>query len=116
MVGVITHSPPPPGNPSIIKMAQIDELVKLVGDERLRRDLEQAVKKLRKDRQFGLVFEEHIPEVLALPDQPLEVGGWALRSGSSKPVQVVSLDRDTAEIRGGGGKSMEKNLYIMKQI
>ena len=58
-------------------MAQIDDLVKLVDDERLRRELEQAVKKLRKGREFGLVFEEHIPEVIALPDLPLEVGGWA---------------------------------------
>ena len=83
-------------------MAEIDDLVRLVDDDRLRRDLEQAVKKLRKDRQFGLVFEEHIPEVLALPGQPLEVGGWALRSGLSKPMQVLSIDRDTAEVSGGG--------------
>ena len=85
-------------------MAEIDDLVRLVDDDRLRRDLEQAVKKLRKDRKFGLVFEEHIPEVIALPGQPLEVGGWALRSGSSKPMQVLSIDRNTAEVRGGGGK------------
>lgn len=84
-------------------MAQIDELVKQVDNERLRRELEQAVKKLRKNRQFGLVFEEHIPEVIALPGQPLEVGGWALRSGSFKPVQILSLDGDTADVRAAGG-------------
>ena len=84
-------------------MAEINDLVKRVGDERLRRDLEQAVKKLRKSRKFGLVFEEHIPEVIALPGQPLEVGGWALRSGSFKPVQILSLDGDTADVRAAGG-------------
>lgn len=86
-------------------MAEINDLVNRVGDEQLRRDLEQAVKKLCKSRKFGLVFEEHIPEVLALPGQPLEVGGWAQRSGSPKPVQILSLDGDAAAVRvaGGGG-------------
>lgn len=85
-------------------MARIDDLVKLVDNERLRRDLEHAVKKLRKGRQFGLVFGEHIPEVLALPGQPLEVGGWAQRSGSSQPVQILSLGSDMADVRAGGGR------------
>ena len=91
-------------------MAQIDDLVKLVGDERLRRELEQAVKKLRKDREFGLVFEEHIPEVLAMPEMPLEVGGWALRKvdgqtprTDSRPVQILSLDGDRAKVHANGG-------------
>ena len=79
-------------------VAEINDLVKRVGDEQLRRDLEQAVKKLCKSRKFGLVFEEHIPEVIALPGQPLEVGGWALRSGSPQPVQIISLEGDTADI------------------
>ena len=69
-------------------MAEIDDLVRLVGDERLRRDLEQAVKKVAQGHQFGLVFEEHIHEVIALPGQPLEVGGWAQRSSFSRPVNT----------------------------
>ena len=95
-------------------MAQIDELVKRVGDEPLRRELEQAVKKLRKGREFGLVFEEHIPEVLALPGQSLEVGGWALRKvdgqtsrADSRPVQVLSLDGDRAKVHANGGGGEE---------
>lgn len=87
-------------------MAEINALVKVVDDDRLLRELERAVKKLRKGRRFGLVFEEHIPEVIALPGQPLEVGGWAQQSGSPKPVQIHSLNDDAAAVRvaGGGGR------------
>ena len=95
-------------------MAQIDDLVRLVGDELLRRELEQAVKKLGKSRKFGLVFEEHIPEVLALPGQPLEVGGWALRKvggqtsrTDSRPVKILSLDGDRAKVHANGGGGEE---------
>ena len=84
-------------------MAEINDLVRLVDDDRLLRELERAVKKLRKGRQFSLVFEEHIPEVIALPGQPLEVGGWAQRSSSPKPVQILSLDGDAAVVSVGGG-------------
>lgn len=86
-------------------VAEIDDLVRLVDGDRLRSELEQAVKKLRKSRQFGLVFEEHIPEVLTMTERPLEVGGWAQRSGFSKPVQILSLYGDAAAVRvaGGGG-------------
>lgn len=84
-------------------VAEIDDLVRLVDDDRLRRGLERAVKKLRKSRQFGLVFEEHIPEVLVMPERPLEVGGWAQRSGFPKPVQILSLDGDAAVVRVAGG-------------
>ena len=83
-------------------MARIDELVKQIGDERLRGELEQAVKKLRKGREFGLVFEEHVPEVIALPGLPLRVGGWAQTPDFSLR-RIVSLNGDEAEVRAGGG-------------
>lgn len=83
-------------------MARIDELVKQVGDERLRGELEQAVKKLRKGREFGLVFEEHVPEVIALPGLPLRVGGWAQMPDFSLR-RIVSLNGDEAEVRANGG-------------
>ena len=94
-------------------MARIDELVKQVCGlvkqvcgERLRGELELAVKKLRKGREFGLVFEEHVPEVIALPGLPLRVGGWAQMPDFSLR-RIVSLDGDEAEARvnGGGGRS-----------
>ena len=90
-------------------MARIDELIKQIGNERLRDELEQAVKKLRKGREFGLVFEEHVPEVIALPGLPLRVGGWAQVPDFSLR-RIVSLNGDEAEVRAaGGGGSRSRN-------
>lgn len=103
-------------------MAQIDDLVKQVSDEPLRRELEKAVKKLRKGREFGLVFEEHVPEVLAMPEMPLEVGGWALRKvdgqtsrTDSRPVQILSLDGDGAVVRVNGGGGCKRHYNRSKE-
>ena len=43
---------------------EIQELLKDIEDERLRSRLSAAVAELRKTKKFGLVFEEHLPELL----------------------------------------------------
>ena len=89
-------------------MAHIDELVKSVDDPRLRSDLERAVQKLRKARRFGLVFEEHIPEVIALPGLSVELGGLAQVSGRSDALyRVVSIDGDTVEVLPLGASRLD---------
>lgn len=81
-------------------MAQIDDLVKRVANPELRSDIQTALKKLRKGREFGLVFEEHLPEVLALPELRLEAGQLAQLNDRTKTLcQVLSLDGSSAEIR-----------------
>jgi adenine-specific DNA-methyltransferase len=55
-------------------MARIDELVDQVPSPSLRRELKHAISELRSRQNFGLVFEEHIPEVTALLGFPLAVG------------------------------------------
>ena len=47
-------------------MAAIHELIKQVSDPALRERLEQEVKNVTKDKKFGLVFEEHLPECTPL--------------------------------------------------
>ena len=80
-------------------MAHIDDLVKLVGDSTLRDNLERAVEKLRKTRQFGLVYEEHIPEVIAVPGLQLEIGGLAQVSGQPGHLyRVVSMSACGAKV------------------
>ena len=43
-------------------MSAIDALLRRVTDPALRADLEREFEKLRADREFGLVFERHLPE------------------------------------------------------
>ena len=55
-------------------MAHLDDLIAQVSDDRLRRDMESALAKLKKRQRFGLVYEEHIPEYTALYGLPLRAG------------------------------------------
>jgi len=46
---------------------EIQELLKEIKDERLKSSrLSAAVAELRKTKKFGLVFEEHLPELLPI--------------------------------------------------
>jgi adenine-specific DNA-methyltransferase len=56
-------------------MALLEDLIKDVADPRLRNQLANEVGKLKARKKFGLVFEEHLPEVVELP-------GLAVRPGA----------------------------------
>ncbi len=59
-------------------MAKIDDLMKQVADARLRRELETAVAELKKRTRFGLVYENHLPEMTALPGLPITEGAFVV--------------------------------------
>ena len=45
---------------------ELQELLKEIKDERLKSRLSAAIAELRKAKKYGLVFEEHLPEVLPI--------------------------------------------------
>ena len=55
-------------------MAAINDLIKQISDVELRDRIEKEVAKLSKQKKFGLVFEEHLPECTALYDMPIKRG------------------------------------------
>ncbi len=55
-------------------MADIDSLIARVEDPALREALTAAAAGLRSRKNFGLVFEDHIPERVLLPDHPVRRG------------------------------------------
>ena len=55
-------------------MAAIHELLAQVQDESLQARLEDEINKLSKQKKFGLVFEEHLPECTPLFDVPIKRG------------------------------------------
>lgn len=55
-------------------MAQIEDLIAQIPDERLRKGIAAEVKALKKTKKFGLVFEEHLPETVRLPKLPVKEG------------------------------------------
>jgi adenine-specific DNA-methyltransferase len=63
--------------------SELDVLLDKVQDPALRADLRSQIDRLKQKRSFGLVFEQHIPERVRLPQHPIRVGS-----------QVVSRDDD----------------------
>ena len=55
-------------------MAAINDLIARIPDPELRMRIEKEVKDLTKQKKFGLVFENHIPEMTLLYDYPISRG------------------------------------------
>lgn len=82
-------------------MAAINDLLHQIPDASLRNRLEQEFGRLSKNKKFGLVFEEHIPECTPLYDTSIKRGSnVARKSGHINDVySVLKLDGDTALCR-----------------
>ena len=102
-------------------MARIDDLLAQITEPELQTALVSAVDDLRARGKFGLVFEEHLPELIALPGLPIRVGDLAfVRSDSqSVPVRVTSISDSTATIEprsGGGHRTLPlSDLFAVKR-
>ena len=55
-------------------MAEIDDLLRRIPDDKLKKNLARAVARLRDNKKFGLVFESHIPETIDLYGLPVRPG------------------------------------------
>lgn len=80
-------------------MAALDDLIQQVSDPELRARLQQEADRLAKQKKFGLVFEEHIPECTPLFDIPVKRNSQvALRAGEVNDIyRVIKIDGDQAE-------------------
>lgn len=79
-------------------MAAIDDLLNRIEDEELRTRIIKEVKGLQKNKKFGLVFEEHLPECTPLYDVPVKAGRTvALKNGSINDNYIVlDINADVA--------------------
>jgi adenine-specific DNA-methyltransferase len=55
-------------------MAKIEDLIAQIPDERLKKAIGAEVRELKKNKKFGLVFEDHLPETVRLPKLPVREG------------------------------------------
>lgn len=55
-------------------MAALNDLIAQISDDDLRRKIQNEVEKLAKQKKFGLVFENHLPEIAILYDAPIVNG------------------------------------------
>lgn len=79
-------------------MAAINDLIARIQDPDLRMRIEKEVKDLTKQKKFGLVFENHIPEMTLLYDYPI-----------SRGCKVISKSDDDKKLS-------EDILWVVKKI
>ncbi|MFR3218161.1 MAG: site-specific DNA-methyltransferase [Ruthenibacterium lactatiformans] len=79
-------------------MAAINDLIRQITDPDLRDRIQKEVDKLAKQKKFGLVFEEHLPECTPLYDIPVRRGvKAALKAGDvSDFYQVLKVEEGKA--------------------
>jgi adenine-specific DNA-methyltransferase len=77
-------------------MAAIEDLIKQVADPGLREQLAAEVARLKATKTFGLVFEEHLPELVRLPALPVRAGVRVMKKDESG----TATYRVTAQING----------------
>ena len=101
-------------------MAKIEDLIGQIPDERLKKAIGAEVRELKKNKKFGLVFEEHLPETVRLPNLPVKEGElvaekreagnelWrvkSIRNGVAileRPVEGYRTVRDGRQSAGSG--------------
>lgn len=79
-------------------MAVLDELVQKITDPDLRTRIAAEVDRLAKQKKFGLVFEEHLPECTPLWDIPVKRGAKVARKAGpvSDVYTVIKLENGQA--------------------
>lgn len=79
-------------------MSAIIDLINQIENEELRERIQAEVDKLAKQKKFGLVFEEHLPECTPLYDIPVRRGAKvALKQGEVNDFyEVLAIDGDQA--------------------
>ncbi len=76
-------------------MAALDDLINQIEDEVLRERIRAEVKRANKQKKFGLVFEQHLPEATPLYDVPVKKGSVvALRDKNITDFYLVEVITD----------------------
>lgn len=79
-------------------MAELHELVQKIENDELRKQIQEATNRLTKQKKFGLVFEEHLPECTPLHDIPVKKGSKvSLKNGKvSETYTVLKIENEKA--------------------
>jgi len=79
-------------------MAAINDLIAQIKDSELRVRIEAELDRMNKQKKFGLVFEEHLPESVKLYDVPVKKNSIVMEKAGGKNVyKVLSVDDGIAE-------------------
>lgn len=79
-------------------MAAINDLIAQIENAELRERIAREVERMSKQKKYGLVFEEHLPECTPLYDIPVKAGSHAaLKNGNMNDIySVIAVSGDKA--------------------
>ena len=97
-------------------MALLQDLIQQIDDPALRERILQETNKLLKQKKFGLVFEEHLPECTPLYDVPIRVGSKvALKTGYVSDIYtVINIDGD--EVQCDRRETHEQKIFKLDEL
>lgn len=72
-------------------MAALNDLINQITDTELRDRIQREVDRLAKQKKFGLVFEEHLPECTPLYDMPVKTGCQVMMRDSKEDKAVYTV-------------------------
>ena len=72
-------------------MAALNDLINQITDTELRDRIQREVDRLAKQKKFGLVFEEHLPECTPLYDMPVKTGCQVMMRDSKEDKYVYTV-------------------------
>ncbi len=79
-------------------MAAINDLISQIENQELRNRILAELERMNKQKKFGLVFEEHLPESVKLYDIPVKKGSVVMEKDGGKNVyKVMSIVAGVAE-------------------
>lgn len=95
-------------------MALLQDLIKQVDDPDLRERILREVDKMSKQKKFGLVFEEHLPECTPLYDVKIKRGSKvSLKAGKVDDIYIVqSINGDNATCEHRQDHHMEELALV----
>lgn len=103
-------------------LKRLDYLLEKVSDRVLRTEIEREITKLKMNKKFGIVFEEHLPEHVRLYHLPIVAGAKVVtQEGRGDDVFVVEeVKKNTASIRHEIDGRIEevpmKDLVVIKKF
>lgn len=100
-------------------MAAINDLIRQIEDKNLRDRLQQEVARLSKQKKFGLVFEDHIPECTPLYGVAVRKGSLvAVKGEDIRDVYFVSaiFDGRAAIVNKATGEKSERPLDTLVAV
>lgn len=97
-------------------MSALDDLIKEIPDENLRKRINEEFNKLKATKKFGLVFQEQKPEVTPLYDMPIKKNALvAKKIGKMNELyKVIKIDGEDVECIKVGEELSEKIYSFTK--